>query len=81
MFDWAGGLVWVAFDGDPALVRTAAADAGGHAMLVRGPASLRAAVPTFHPPAPGVAALEARVRHAFDPDGIFETGRFGGYRP
>src|SRR3546814_3014714 len=28
MFDWAGGLVWVAFDGDPALVRTAAADAG-----------------------------------------------------
>ncbi|API60233.1 FAD-linked oxidase [Tardibacter chloracetimidivorans] len=81
MFDWAGGLVWVAFDGDPALVRTAAADAGGHALLVRGPASLRAAVPTFHPPAPGVAALEARVRRAFDPDGIFETGRFGGYRP
>ena len=25
---------------------------------------------------PGVAALEARVRRAFDPAGVFETGRF-----
>ncbi len=77
LFDWAGGLVWLTFDGDPALVRAAAASAGGHASLVRGPASLRASVPAFHPASPGVAALEMRVRRAFDPMGVFETGRFG----
>ncbi|MGK6319518.1 FAD-binding protein [Sphingomonas sp. DT-204] len=76
LFDWAGGLVWVAFDGDPTLVREAAAKVGGHAMLVRAPEAMRAKVPTFHPPAPGVAALEERVRRAFDPAGVFETGRF-----
>ena len=75
-FDWAGGLVWIGFDGDPAQVRAAAAEAGGHAMLVRAPAELRAVTPFQHPRASGVAALEARVRHAFDPKGVFETGRF-----
>lgn len=76
MFDWAGGLVWLAFDGDAALVRAAAAGAGGHATLVRASAAMGVDVPTFHPPVPGLAALEERVRRAFDPAGIFETGRF-----
>lgn len=77
LFDWAGGLVWLACDGDPELVRAAAQSAGGHATLVRGSAALRASVPAFHPAVPGVAALETRIRRAFDPMGIFETGRFG----
>ncbi|WP_213981035.1 FAD-binding protein [Sphingomonas sp. dw_22] len=76
LFDWAGGLVWIAFDGDASAVRDAAAKAGGHAILVRAPEAMRAAVPAFHPQAPGVAALEERVRRAFDPAGVFETGRF-----
>jgi glycolate oxidase FAD binding subunit len=76
MFDWAGGLVWLGFDGDPALVRQAAERAGGHAMLIRAPDALRNALPMQHPRMPGVAALEARVRRAFDPAGIFEAGRF-----
>ncbi len=76
LLDWAGALVWTAFDGDPNWVRSLAEAAGGHAMLVRGPDVLRAAVPAFHPPAPGVAALEMRIRRAFDPHGVFETGRF-----
>jgi glycolate oxidase FAD binding subunit len=74
--DWAGGLLWIAFDGEPAAVRAAAAAANGHATLIRAPAAMRAAIPTFHPPEPGVAALEQRVRRAFDPAGVFETGRF-----
>ena len=76
LFDWAGGLVWLAFDGDPALVRDAAAAAGGHATLVRGPETLRAQIAALHPPPAGVSRLEARVRRAFDPAGVFETGRF-----
>ena len=73
--DWAGGLIWAACL-DAAAVRQAAEAAGGHAMLLRGPEALRSAVPTLHPPSAGVAALEMRVRRAFDPAGVFETGRF-----
>jgi glycolate oxidase FAD binding subunit len=76
LFDWAGGLVWLTCDADPAVIRAAATAAGGHATLVRGPEALRAATPVFHPATAGVRALEARVRHAFDPQSIFETGRF-----
>ena len=73
--DWAGGLIWSASE-DAARVRRAAEAAGGHAMLVRGPDAMRARVPALHPPAAGVKALEERVRRAFDPAGVFETGRF-----
>jgi glycolate oxidase FAD binding subunit len=73
--DWAGGLIWSAGE-DAAAVRAAAEAAGGHAMLVRGTESLRARIPALHPRPAGVAALEARVRAAFDPAGVFETGRF-----
>jgi len=76
LFDWAGGLVWLAFDGEAEHIRRIAERAGGHAMLIRAPAATRAVVPAHHPPSFPVAALEARVRRAFDPQGIFETGRF-----
>lgn len=77
LLDWAGGLVWLASDADPAAIRTAAAGAGGHATLLRADAATRAAVPMLHPQPAPLAALEARVRRAFDPNGVFETGRFG----
>ena len=76
MLDWGGGLIWAAVDGDPAIIRDAAARVGGHAMLVRGSTDLRDRIAAFHPVAPAVAALETRVRRAFDPNGVFETGRF-----
>ncbi len=76
MFDWAGGLTWLTFDGDAGLVRATAAQAGGHATLIRAPEEMRRAVPALHPQPAGVAALEERVRRAFDPAGVFETGRF-----
>lgn len=76
LFDWAGGLVWLASDASPQWIRATAAAAGGHAMLVRAGAAMRAAVPAFHPQPAPLAALEERVRRAFDPAGVFETGRF-----
>ena len=76
LMDWAGGLVWLTFDGEPAVIRGAAEAVGGHAALVRGSEDLRARVPALHPQPPGVRALESRVRRAFDPSGVFETGRF-----
>lgn len=76
LFDWAGGLIWLASDTDPQRIRTLAASAGGHATLIRADAAMRATVPAFHPQPAPLAALEARVRRAFDPAGLFETGRF-----
>ena len=45
-------------------------------MLVRAPAPMRTLVPTLHPQPSGLSMLEERVRRAFDPHGLFETGRF-----
>jgi glycolate oxidase FAD binding subunit len=79
-FDWAGGLVWLELpdEGDRAkasLVRAAAAEAGGHALLMRASPDLRAEAPAFHPPSLGRAALSARIKEAFDPCGILNPGR------
>jgi glycolate oxidase FAD binding subunit len=76
LFDWAGGLVWLASDADPQTIRAAAASADGHAMLIRADTAMRAMVPALHPQPAPLAALEAKVRRAFDPAGVFETGRF-----
>jgi glycolate oxidase FAD binding subunit len=76
LLDWAGGLLWLASADDPQAIRAAAAQAGGHAMLVCADAETRALVPALHPQSKALAALEERVRRAFDPAGVFETGRF-----
>lgn len=72
LYDWAGGLVW-ALSEDAAAVRAAAVAAGGHATLWRGDA----AGPAFQPLDGGLDALTARVKAAFDPDGLLNPGRLG----
>jgi glycolate oxidase FAD binding subunit len=76
-YDWAGGLVWLALSacadaGEPVVRR---AVGGGHAMLFRAAAAVRAAVPVFQPEAPALAALSRRVKESFDPNGILNPGR------
>lgn len=71
--DWGGARVWIALDDAGLAVREAAAALQGEAVLVTGSRT----IPAFHPRAHGVAALEARVRRAFDPLGVFATARFG----
>jgi glycolate oxidase FAD binding subunit len=79
LFDWAGGLIWLALapsdDAGAALVRRAVGATGGHATLVRAPAALRAAVAVFQPPGEGLAALSRRVKEGFDPKGVLNPGR------
>jgi glycolate oxidase FAD binding subunit len=76
-YDWAGGLIWVAtlptLDAGAAAVRTAAG--GGHAMLVRASAALRASIDVFAPQEPALAALTKRVKESFDPNGVLNPGR------
>ena len=74
--DWGGGRFWVGTDAEDVAVRMAAAALGGEARLVVAPEAMRSRVPAFHPRAKGLAALEARVRRAFDPKDVFVTGRF-----
>jgi glycolate dehydrogenase FAD-binding subunit len=76
-YDWAGGLIWITVPGDGRAerIRGAVALAGGHATLVRAPASLRATVPVFEPQDAGLAALTRRVKESFDPKGILGPGR------
>jgi glycolate oxidase FAD binding subunit len=78
-YDWGGGLLWIAMpfsdEPDAAAVRKAVAKCGGHATLIRAPASVRAAVNVFQPEDAGVAALNKRVKDAFDPKGVLNPGR------
>jgi glycolate oxidase FAD binding subunit len=74
--DWAGGLLWLGAKGEEApRIRAVAAEAGGHAMLLRAPAARRAALGVFPPQPPALAALTASVRAAFDPLSLFNPGR------
>jgi glycolate oxidase FAD binding subunit len=79
LYDWAGGLVWIELlpsdDAHAPLVRAAVAAAGGHATLIRAPASVRAAVAVFEPQDPVLAALTRRVKEGFDPKGVLNPGR------
>src|SRR5262249_16917146 len=56
--EWAGGLVWFepeAEDAAAGIVAAAVAASGGHALLVRAPAALRASVDVLSPQAPALA--------------------------
>jgi len=72
LFDWACGLVWLASDAPPSAIRARARELGGHATLYRGDGS------AFEPLDGPLAALSARVKAAFDPNGVLNPGRFAG---
>jgi glycolate oxidase FAD binding subunit len=78
-YDWAGGLIWVAMpfaaEPDAKAIRAAVAACGGHATLVRAPATVRASVAVFEPQDAGLAALNKRVKDSFDPKGVLNPGR------
>jgi glycolate oxidase FAD binding subunit len=75
-FDWAGGLIWLLSE-RAADIREAVNPTGGHATLFRAPDALRRSLPVFEPQPPALAALEQRVREAFDPLGIFNPAIAG----
>lgn len=78
-YDWGGGLIWIATyaagDAGAAAIRTAVAQAGGHATLVRAPAEVRAAVAVFEPLSEPLMRVTAGIKAALDPAGIFNPGR------
>lgn len=79
LYDWAGGLLWLTLaasdDAGAARIGPAVAATGGHATLIRAPASMRAAIGVFAPQEAGLAALTKRVKESFDPKGVLNPGR------
>ena len=79
-FDWGGGLLWVAVDGNvpdggAKIIRAAVAAHGGAAMLFRAPPELRRSVAVFEHLTPALEALTRRVKAGFDPQNILNPGR------
>ena len=79
LYDWGGGLVWIAGgegpDGGAAAVRAALPARGGHATLIRAPEDVRNTVDVFQPLSDPVMTLTNRLKAAFDPIGILNPGR------
>jgi glycolate oxidase FAD binding subunit len=79
LYDWAGGLVWVAppvtQDCSAGEIRCAVAAGGGHATLVRASSSVRVSFDPFQPETGALAALTRRVKQNFDPQGVLNPGR------
>lgn len=80
LFDWSGGLVWLALDPCPgcaaSLIRdTVAQNGGGHASLIRAPDEERAKIQVFEPLTGALATLSRRLKEAFDPHAILEPRR------
>lgn len=79
-YDWQGGLVWLRMESDPEaalLRRYMKAVGGGHATLLRARPEVLAATETAQPQSDAVAALSARVKASFDPDGLFVSRLVG----
>lgn len=79
LYDWGGGLIWLATeascDAGENTIRDAAKQAKGHATLVRAPDAIRASVPVFEPQPAPVAALTRRIKASIDPSGLINAGR------
>ncbi|MHA1518493.1 MAG: glycolate oxidase subunit GlcE [Alphaproteobacteria bacterium] len=78
-YDWSGGLIWIETppltDGGAVDIRRTLAELGGHATLIRADDATRAGIDVFEPLGPQQAMLSAKLKHAFDPLGIFNPGR------
>lgn len=74
LVEWGGALRWLR-GGDPAAIRAIAEQAGGHATLFRADAALKASVGVFQPLSTPLARIHRNLKHAFDPQGVFNPGR------
>jgi glycolate oxidase FAD binding subunit len=72
LFEWGGGVRWLAGEIDPLTLRSTAERMGGHATLFRGGDK---AIGVFHPLKPAILKIHRRLKEAFDPAGILNPGR------
>jgi glycolate oxidase FAD binding subunit len=73
-YDWGGALRWLHSELPAEQIRDQLEQHEGHALLFRGNEREQA----FHPLPPTAMRLHARLKQAFDPDGLFNPGRLYG---
>lgn len=77
LVEWGGALRWLR--GEASVtdreIRQAAERAGGHAALFRADAAQKAEIGVFQPLSMPLARIQKNLKHAFDPQGIFNRGR------
>ncbi|MGH1368190.1 MAG: FAD-binding protein [Maritimibacter sp.] len=79
LYDWGGGLMWIApEEASEAVLRAAVWAAGGHATLVKAPLGLRGKTNIFEPQPAHLARLTQELKQKFDPKGILNPGLMGG---
>jgi glycolate oxidase FAD binding subunit len=74
LIEWGGAQRWLCTTAPADGLRAAAARAGGHATLFRRGAGAAAGVPVFTPLPAVQQRIQAALRQAFDPDGVFGGG-------
>ncbi|MEM7191819.1 MAG: FAD-binding protein, partial [Pseudomonadota bacterium] len=78
-YDWSGGLIWIETpsltDAGAVDIRRQLAEFGGHATLIRADSAIRSGIDVFQPLEPPHNMLAAKLKHAFDPLGLFNPGR------
>jgi glycolate oxidase FAD binding subunit len=72
LVEWGGALRWFKTEADAAFVRQAAATVGGTASCFRAAEFGSGAFATLPSP---ILELHRRIKHEFDPRGIFNPGR------
>lgn len=72
LIEWNGALRWLNSDLPAATLRQRVSALGGHATLFRNHDGMNS---IFQPLPPVMMALHQRIKHALDPNGIFNRGR------
>jgi glycolate oxidase FAD binding subunit len=72
LIEWGGALRWLHSEADAHTIRSTASAAGGQATLFRGG---NKNVGVFHPLPPALLAVQKKLKHTFDPHGIFNPQR------
>ncbi len=72
LIEWGGALRWLHSDAPASEIRSLVAAVGGQATLFRGG---NKNVGVFHPILPALLAVQKRIKHTFDPHGIFNPQR------
>ena len=72
LIEWGGAQRWLWSDARADLIRDAAQALGGHAVRFN---NQHGAGETFAQPTPALMAIHRRLKHTFDPQGIFNPGR------
>ncbi len=71
LYEWDGAQRWLFSDAPADVIRNVAALHGGHAVCFR---AQHKPDQVFHPLESGMLKLQQKIKHAFDPAGIFNPG-------